>query len=128
LRRRTTTLDQRHQQSATQRDESRHSPYGIGTRQVVAETLSRYSLLRRSSTYLKNHLEPDWNNVPNDHIKIDTVNDWAWKKKKRGLSWVTIKNVLRTMQGVLSASSNSKTVPFYQDGLAIRRTFSLPHV
>ena len=32
---------------------------------------------------------------------------------------MTIKNVLRTMQRVLSASSKSKTVPFSQDGLAI---------
>jgi integrase len=57
--------------------------------------------------------------VPIDHITIDTINDWAWKKKREGLSWVTIKKVLRTMQRVLSASSKSKTVPFSQDGLAI---------
>jgi len=61
----------------------------------------------------------DWNSVPIDHITIDTVNDWAWKKKREGLSWVTVKNILRTMQRVLSASSKSKTAPFSQDGLAI---------
>jgi integrase len=57
--------------------------------------------------------------VPIGHITIDTVNDWAWKKKLEGLSWVTIKNMLRTMQRVLSSSLKSKTVPFSQDGLAI---------
>jgi integrase len=36
-----------------------------------------------------------------------------------GLSWVTIKNILRTMQRVLSASSKGHAVPFSQDGLAI---------
>jgi integrase len=54
-----------------------------------------------------------------DHITIDRVNEWAWKQRKQGLSWVTIKNILRTMQRVLSASSKGHKVPFSQDGLAI---------
>jgi hypothetical protein len=78
----------------------------------------RDSTFSTADGHLKSHLEPDWNNVPIDHITIDAVNDWAWKKRE-GLSWVTIKNVLRTMQRVLSASSKSKTVPFSQDGFAI---------
>jgi integrase len=75
----------------------------------------RNSTFSVADGHLKNHLEPDWNNVAVDHINIDMVNDWVWKKKPE-LSWVTIKNVLRTMQRVLSASSKSKTVPFSQDG------------
>jgi integrase len=54
-----------------------------------------------------------------EHINIDSVNDWIWKKKKEGLSWVTIKNILRTMQRVLSAASKDKKPPFSQNGLAI---------
>jgi integrase len=88
-------------------------------REVFAPRMLRSSTYSVADTHLKNHLEPDWNNVPIDHINIDAVNDWAWKKRREGLSWVTIKNVLRTMQRVLSASSKSKTVPFSQDGLAI---------
>jgi integrase len=63
-------------------------------------------------------LEPDWNDVPVDRITIETVNEWAWKKRRQGLSWVTVKNILRTMQRVLSASSKG-VVPFSQDALAI---------
>ena len=88
-------------------------------REVFAPRMLRSSTYSVADTHLKNHLEPDWSNVLVDHINIDAVNDWAWKKKREGLSWVTIKNVLRTMQRVLSASSKSKTVPFSQDGLAI---------
>jgi integrase len=88
-------------------------------REVFAPRMLRDSTFSTADSHLKNHLEPDWRDVPIDHITIDTINDWAWKKKREGLSWVTIKNVLRTMQRVLSASSKSKTVPFSQDGLAI---------
>jgi integrase len=88
-------------------------------REMFAPRMLRDSTFSVANTHLKVHLEPDWNNVPIDHINIDTINDWAWKKRKEGLSWVTIKNILRTMQRVLSASSKSKTVPFSQDGLAI---------
>ena len=88
-------------------------------REVFAPRMLRDSTFSTADGHLKNHLEPDWRDVPIDHITIDTVNDWAWKKKREGLSWVTVKNILRTMQRVLSASSKSKTVPFSQDGLAI---------
>jgi len=66
---------------------------------------------------LKNHFGPDWKGVLIDHITIEAIN--AWKKKREGLSWVSVKNILRTMQRVLSSSSKSKTDPFSQDGLAI---------
>jgi integrase len=88
-------------------------------REVFAPRMLRDSTFSTADSHLKNHLEPDWNDVLIDHITIDTVNDWAWKKKREELSWVTIKNMLRTMQRVLSAASKSKTVPFSQDGLAI---------
>lgn len=88
-------------------------------REVCAPRMLRDSTFSTADGHLKSHLEPDWKDVPVDHITIDTINDWARKKKREGLSWVTIKNVLRTMQRVLSASSKSKTVPFSQDGLAI---------
>ncbi len=41
------------------------------------------------------------------------------KKRDQGLSWVTIKNILRTMQRVLSSFSRDKKPPFSQIGLAI---------
>ena len=88
-------------------------------REVFAPRMLRDSTFSTADGHLKNHLEPDWKDVPIESITIETVNDWAWKKKRNGLSWVTIKNVLRTMQRVLSASSKSRTVPFSQDGLAI---------
>jgi len=88
-------------------------------REVFAPRMLRDSTFSTADSHLKNHLEPDWKDVPIDQITIDTVNDWAWKKKLEGLSWVTVKNVLRTMQRVMSSSSKSKKVPFSQDGLAI---------
>ena len=54
-----------------------------------------------------------------EHIDIDAVNEWIWKKRQSNLSWVTIKNILRTMQRVLSCCSNDKKPPFSQEGLAI---------
>jgi integrase len=88
-------------------------------REVFAPRMLRTSTISVADGHLKAHLEADWNNEPVDHITIDRVNEWAWKKRKQGLSWVTIKNILRTMQRVLSASSKGRTVPFSQDGLAI---------
>jgi integrase len=44
----------------------------------------------------------DWKDVPIEHVTIKQVNTWAWKKRREGLSWVMIKNTLRTMQRVLS--------------------------
>src|SRR4029077_7450355 len=54
-----------------------------------------------------------------DHITMERVTEWAWKKRKQGLSWVTVKNILRTMQRVLTSSSKDQKVLFSQDGLAI---------
>jgi integrase len=88
-------------------------------REVFAPRMLRDSTFSTADSHLKNHLEPDWRDLSIDNITIDAINDWAWKKKREGLSWVTVKNILRTMQRVLSASSKSKTVPFSQDGLAI---------
>jgi len=88
-------------------------------REVFAPRMLRTSTFSVANGHLKTHLEPDWNNVPVDHVTIDAVNEWAWKKRKQGLSWVTVKNILRTMQRVLSASSKDQKVPFSQDGLAI---------
>jgi integrase len=68
---------------------------------------------------IKTHLEADWNDVPIEHITIDSVNEWAWKKRQSGLSWVTIKDALRTMQRILSAFSKDRKPPFSQTGLAI---------
>jgi hypothetical protein len=86
-------------------------------REVFAPRMLRTSTFSVADGHLKTHLEADWSNEPVDHITIDRVNEWAWKKRKQGLSWVTIKNILRTMQRVLSASSKGHTVPFSQDGL-----------
>jgi integrase len=68
---------------------------------------------------IRTHLEADWKEVPIEHITIDAVNEWAWKKRQSGLSWVTIKDALRTMQRVLSAFSKDGKPPFSQAGLAI---------
>jgi integrase len=78
----------------------------------------RASTFSIADGHLKNHLEPDWNNTPVDRISIKSVNEWAWRKKNEGLSWVMVKNILRTMQRVLSASSEGK-LPFSLDGLSI---------
>ncbi len=88
-------------------------------REVFAPRMLRLSTISIAEGHLKKHLEPDWNEVPVEHINIDTVNEWVWKKRKQGLSWTTIKNILRTMQRVLSCSSKDKTPPFSQQGLAI---------
>ena len=36
---------------------------------------------------IKNHLEPDWKEVPLDLITFDAVSEWAAKKRTGGLSW-----------------------------------------
>jgi integrase len=79
----------------------------------------------RASTFsvadgrIKTHLEADWQDVPLDHITIDSVNEWAWRKWQLGVSWGTIKDSLRTMQRVLSAFSKDGKPPFSQSGLTI---------
>jgi integrase len=86
---------------------------------VFAPRMLRESTFSVADGHLKVHLEPDWNDVPVEHVDIDAVNEWIWKKRQAGLSWVTIKNILRTMQQVLSCSSTDKKPPFSQEGLAI---------
>jgi integrase len=104
--------------------------YRIPSSQNFADAVKHYRSvfgprMLRDSTFsvwdgrLKNHLEPDWNDVPIEHITIDAVNEWAWKKRSAGISWVTIKDALRTMQRVLSSFSKDKKPPFSQSGLAI---------
>ena len=88
-------------------------------REVFAPRMLRASTFSVADVHLKVHLEPDWKDVPVEHINIDSVNEWIWKKREQGLSWVTIKNILRTMQRVLSASAKDKKPPFSQSGLAI---------
>src|SRR5947199_8584857 len=74
----------------------------------------RASIFSVADGHLTAHLEADWKNIPVEHINIDSVNEWIWKKREQRLSWVTIKNILRTMQRVLSASANDKKPPFSQ--------------
>lgn len=104
--------------------------YRIPSSQNFADAVKHYRSvfgprMLRDSTFsvwdgrLKNHLEPDWNDVPIEHITIDAVNEWAWKKRSAGISWVTIKDALRTMQRLLSSFSKDKKPPFSQSGLAI---------
>ena len=88
-------------------------------REVFAPRMLRASTFSVADGHLKAHLEADWKNIPVEHINIDSVNEWIWKKREQRLSWVTIKNILRTMQRVLSASSKDKKPPFSQSGLAI---------
>jgi integrase len=88
-------------------------------REVFAPRMLRPSTFSIADGHLKTHLEVDWKDVPIAHITIDSVNEWIWKKRQQGLSWVTIKNILRTIQRVLSAFSKEKKPPFSQSGLAI---------
>jgi integrase len=88
-------------------------------REVFAPRMLRKSTFSVADGHLKVHLEADWNDVPVEHIDINAVNEWIWKKRQADLSWVTIKNILRTMQRVLSCSSRDKKPPFSQEGLAI---------
>ncbi len=88
-------------------------------RDVFAPRMLRESTYSVADGHLKCHLEADWNETPVEHIDINAVNEWIWKKRCQGLSWVMIKNILRTMQRVLSCSSKDKKPPFSQQGLAI---------
>ena len=88
-------------------------------REIFAPRMLRASTFSVANGHLKVHLEADWNDVPIEHINIDSVNEWMWKKRQEGISWVTIKNVLRTMQRVLSAFSKDRKPPFSQQGLTI---------
>jgi len=88
-------------------------------RETFAPRMLRQSTFSVADGHLRVHLEADWNEIPVEHIDIDAVNEWIWKKRQAELSWVTIKNILRTMQRVLSCSSKDKKPPFSQEGLAI---------
>jgi integrase len=88
-------------------------------REDFAPDMLRASTFDVANTHIKVHLEPCWNDVPIEHIDINAVNKWAWKKRREGLSWVTIKNILRTMQRVLSCDSKDRKPIFSQKGLAI---------
>jgi integrase len=88
-------------------------------REVFAPRMLRPSTISVAEGRIRAHLEAGWNDVPIEHITIDSVNEWAWRKRQAGLSWVTIKDALRTMQRVLSAFSKDRKPPFSQTGLAI---------
>jgi integrase len=88
-------------------------------REIFAPRMLRESTFSIADCHIRKHLEVDWNEVPIEHITIDAVNEWSWKKRREGLSWVSIKNILRTMQRVLSAFSENKKPPFSQEGLTI---------
>jgi integrase len=88
-------------------------------RDVFAPRMLRASTFSIADGHIKNHLKADWHDTPIEHITIETVNEWIWKKREQGLSWVSVKNILRTMQRVLSAFSKDKKPPFSQMGLAI---------
>ncbi len=91
-------------------------------RDTFAPRMLRQSTFSVADGHLKVHREADWNEIPVEHIDIDAVNEWIWKKRQAGLSWVTIKNILRTMQRVLSCSSKDKKPPFS------RRASQFPNV
>lgn len=88
-------------------------------REEFAPRMLRDSTFIVADGYLKRHLEPAWNTTPIEHITIGKVNEWAAKKRRDGLSWVSVKNILRTMQRVLSAYSPDGKAPFSQKGLII---------
>ena len=88
-------------------------------RTKYAPTYLRDSTFSVADGRIRNHLEADWGEVPIEHIDIDSVNEWATRKRKAGSSWTTIKDALRTMQGVLSAYSKGKKPPFSQKGLKV---------
>jgi integrase len=94
-------------------------------RDVFAPRRLRASTFDIADGHLKKHLEPDWKDTPVEHVTIDRVNEWAWKKKEGGLSWTTIKNILRTMQRVLSCFSKDRKPPFSQQALDIPETDKL---
>lgn len=87
--------------------------------EVFAPRMLRESTVSVANYHISKHLSPDWENTPIEHINIDSVNEWIWKKHQTGMGWVSIKNVLRTMQRILSCSSKDKKPPFSQEGLAI---------
>jgi integrase len=88
-------------------------------RDVFGPTMHRGSTFDTWDGRIRNHLEADWKDVPIEHITIQAVNEWAWKKRKAGRSWALIKDALRTMQRVLSAFPKNTVPPFSQKALTI---------
>lgn len=88
-------------------------------REVFAPAKLRASTFDVADYHIRKHLEPDWKDVPIEHINIDAVNEWAERKRREGLSWMTIKNALRTMQRVLSCQSKNQQPPFSLKGLTV---------
>lgn len=86
-------------------------------RQSFAPRMLRDKTYMNADGHLKNHLESDWNDVPLEHITMESVNAWAAKKRRQGLSWVTINGILRTMQRVLSCYLPERRPPFSLRGL-----------
>jgi len=108
------------------------SSYQIPSANTFADAVKHYRekfapVMHRESTRsvwegrIKNHLEPDWKDVPLDLITFDAVSEWAAKKRTTGLSWSTVKDSLRTMQRVISAFTKDHKVPFSQRGLLPER-------
>jgi hypothetical protein len=102
--------------------------YQIPSAHTFADAAKHYRekfgpMMHRESTRstwegrIKNHLEPDWKDVPLDLITFDAVTEWAVKKRTGGLSWASVKGSLRTMQRVISAFRKDRKVPFSQRGL-----------
>ena len=87
--------------------------------EVFAPRMLRESTLSVANYHISKHLSPDWDDTPVEHINIDSVNEWIWKKRQTGMKWFYIKKVLQTMQRVLSCSSKDKKPPFSLEGLAI---------
>jgi integrase len=88
-------------------------------KETFAPRMLRDSTISTAESRIDTHLEADWKDVPIEHITIDAINKWAWKKRCAGISWTTIKDALRTMQRILSAFSKDKKPPFSQRGLEI---------
>jgi hypothetical protein len=49
-------------------------------REVFAPRMLRASTFSTAKYHIENHLLPDWKDTPIEHITIDSVNDWMWKK------------------------------------------------
>jgi len=88
-------------------------------REVFAPKMLRAGTLSTANGHIRKHLELAWANVPVGHIAMDTVNEFACKKRKDKLSWVTVKNILRTMQRVISCATKDKKPTFSINGLTI---------
>ena len=52
-------------------------------REVFAPRMLRPSTFSVADGHLKVHLEADWNDIPVEHIHIDAVNEWIWRKTAR---------------------------------------------